>query len=252
MWADTFDFLHLLNSAGTDATVIDTLTALGGVLTGALPSPGLAAGAALANLKAAGVIDFRTLDLHAKDIYADRGDTTGIFYAGSDGTKYLYWNGSTWVLSPQPSASQVIAGGSIVASLLAGGSVSPDKLNPSYFRTVLGSNTAVASANTWTSILSYTLPASGVWILDASLEWQAQTAGVYGAQINGASAGLLAGAEYQATTFQYHTLHMLCVANIVNQVINLSALTPTAGYSVMVNTLSANNAVTYLQGWRIG
>lgn len=47
LWVDTSDFLHILNSAGTDAVAVDTLTALGGALSGHLPNPGLAAGAAL-------------------------------------------------------------------------------------------------------------------------------------------------------------------------------------------------------------
>jgi hypothetical protein len=54
LWADASGALHRLLTTGNDALEIDSSTALGGVLTGTLPNPGMAAGAAAANVGALG------------------------------------------------------------------------------------------------------------------------------------------------------------------------------------------------------
>lgn len=46
-------------------------------------------------------------DLRAHDIYANRGDGTGVFYGASGGANYVYWTGSQW---------QVSGGGLLVAN----------------------------------------------------------------------------------------------------------------------------------------
>lgn len=52
LWVDTDHVLHLLDATGVDRLDINSATALGGVLTGLLPNPGLAAGVAVANIAA--------------------------------------------------------------------------------------------------------------------------------------------------------------------------------------------------------
>jgi len=55
----------------------------------------------------------QTGDLHAKDIYASRGDGTGVFYAASGGGIYLYWNGSNWLIA---GGGVTIPGGNLLVS----------------------------------------------------------------------------------------------------------------------------------------
>lgn len=58
LWASTNDILHLLNSQGTDKQIVDTLLQLGGALSGTLPNPQLAPGAAFANLGSSSISGF--------------------------------------------------------------------------------------------------------------------------------------------------------------------------------------------------
>lgn len=114
IWADSAGVLHHIHSDGTDATVIDTNTVLGGVLLGKLPNPGMAAGAALTNIKATNPIDFRPNLVYTGDVVVDEGNGTGIVQFPGATTHWLRFDGSQYVFNNAP----LSVGGQLLTGVL--------------------------------------------------------------------------------------------------------------------------------------
>lgn len=130
IWVDTNDVLHVENSTGVDASYIDTLTALGGVLSGTLPNPGMAAGAVAAGNLAAGAA--------ASNVGALGGSLTGTLpnpgvangaigtaqIAGGAITQILYngaSDGSTHAISVAGNVLTLIPGMGFISPTMRGG-----------------------------------------------------------------------------------------------------------------------------------
>lgn len=119
LWADTSDFLHGLNSAGVDATMIDTLTTLGGVLTGHMPNPSIANGAIVAAMIANGAIGLASPIIQDGAINAaklqNKTITNGQIADGTITTALLAANSAT---HPQANLQSAPSGSTTSASLV--------------------------------------------------------------------------------------------------------------------------------------
>lgn len=92
IWADVNGNLFHTHSDGSDPELWDTRLTFGGVLTGSCPNPGLAAGAALANLQAVNPINFAPNNISAPNVIVQTGGF--LQFAGSPGTVNLTWDGT--------------------------------------------------------------------------------------------------------------------------------------------------------------